>query len=74
MTDRSRYPRGHQASARVTTRLGMVFPPFSFTSFSAKIHTVHKDLLNPFSGLRSPHQGPTYGAITSSLNSRFVPK
>jgi len=48
MTDRSRYPRGHQASARVTTRLGTVFPPFSFTSFSAKNSYCAQGLTKPF--------------------------
>ncbi|MDP1760678.1 MAG: hypothetical protein Q8L43_00460 [Deltaproteobacteria bacterium] len=68
MTDKGRYPRDNNASARVTTRLGAVFPLLSFTSFSAKnVSYAIKDLLNPLSGLWSSHQGPTCGAMTSIL-------
>jgi hypothetical protein len=67
MTDRGRYPRRNNASARVTIRLGAVFPLLSFTSFSAKNPNKQKDLRKPLSGLRSSHQGPTCGAMTSIL-------
>jgi len=67
MTDRGRYPRENNASTRVTTRLGAVLPLFSFTSFSAKNPNTQTDLRKSLSGLRSSHQGPTCGAMTSIL-------
>jgi len=64
MSDRGRYPRRNNASARVTTRLGAILLLSASPPFRPKIYNAHEDLQKSLSGLRSAHLGPTYGAMT----------
>jgi hypothetical protein len=67
MTDRGRYleaTTGQPGSRPVWARFSLfsVSPPFR-----PKLHKLRTDLQKSFSGLQSPHQGPTCGAMTSIL-------